>query len=270
MKIAVKIIAGLLITAILVVVGYFGYLFYKNDFDFKKMFGIGTSEKLIEEKDIELLKNLEIKFNTGTVDIVPSEDGKIKVMLYSDRECEHSINTEELGTAKIEINEKKLSFFKRIFNHKQARILVYIPSDYEGNIDIDGDVGDINIDNYKYSILNTKLNVGDIYIDGIKEATVDLDAGNLKIKQLFSDMDLKVNAGNIKMKEVTLLKNSNIHVNVGNVTIEETNEIKIEADAKVGTKDIKKSDDKAEISLNIIVDVGNITVLAPSEEKKGN
>ena len=205
MKIVVKIIAGLLITAILVVVGYFGYLFYKNDFDFNKMFGIGLSDKVIEEKEIEMLKNLEIKFNTGTVDIVPSEDGKMKIMLYSDRECEHSINIEEVGTAKVEINEKKLKFFKRIFNHKQARILVYLPNDYEGSISIDGDVGDINIDNFKYAIINTKLNVGDIYIDGIKEATVDLDAGNLKIKQVFSNMDLKVNAGNIIISPIKYL-----------------------------------------------------------------
>ena len=60
MKIVVKIIAGLLIAAILVVVGFFGYKLYQNGFNFNKTFGIGVSEKLVEEKELTIIKEIDI------------------------------------------------------------------------------------------------------------------------------------------------------------------------------------------------------------------
>lgn len=269
MKIIVKIISGLLITAILLIVGYFGYRLYKNGFDFKKTFGIGVSENLIEEKEIDILKEINIDFNTSNVEIKHSEDTKFKVMLYSDRLDTHTL-VEEEGILKVSINEKKLKFMDRLFNHKISRILIYVPKDYEGTININGDVGDINIDDYQFTILSTKCNVGDIYVDGIKEANIDLDVGSLKVKKVYSNFVLKVGTGDVRMKEATVLKDSSIEVSVGNVKIEETNDIKIETKVNVGKTDVAKNNSEALIKLDIKVDVGNITVLAPKEEIKEN
>lgn len=269
MKILVKIIAGLLITAIILVVGYFGYLFYKNGFDFNKTFGIGVSEKLIEEKEIETLKEIDIKFNTSNVEIKHSEDDKFKVMLYSDRVDTHSINVEE-GKLEVSINEKKLKFWKRLFNHKISRILIYVPKDFEGNITIDGDVGDIDIDDYQFTILNTKLNIGDIYVDGIKDTTIDLDVGSVKVKKVYSNFNIKVNTGDVRMKEANILVDSSIKVDIGNVRIEETNDIKINTKVDVGKVDVEKNNEEGFSKLDINVNVGNITVLAPKEEIKEN
>ncbi len=266
MKIVVKIISGLLIAAILLIVGYFGYRFVKNGFDFNKTFGIGVSENLIEEKEITTLKEINIDFNTSNVEIKHSEDTKFKVMLYSDRVDTHTL-IEEAGILKVSINEKKLKFMDRLFNHKISRILIYVPKDYEGKIIINGDVGDINIDDYQFTILNTKLNVGDIYVDGIKEANIDLDVGSLKVKKAYSNFVLKVDTGDIRMKEATVLKDSNIDVGVGNVKIEETNDIKVNTEVEVGKADVAKNNSGALIKLDIKVKVGNITVLAPKEEE---
>ena len=165
MRIVVKVIAGLLIAAILVVVGFFGYKLYQNGFDFNKTFGIGVSETLVESKELTVIKEIDINFNTSDIEIKKSEDSNVKIYVYSDREGEHSITEEEGGIVKVSINEKKLKFWKRLFNHRISRVLVYLPIDFEGKINIDGDVGDINIGDYKYSLVTTKLNVGDIYID---------------------------------------------------------------------------------------------------------
>ena len=265
-RIIFKVIAWILIVAIIAITGYFGYLFYKNDFSFKKTFGIGVSEKLIEEKEIETFKELNIEFNSSDVDIKPSEDEKIKIALYSDREGNHEITlNEEDGTVKVVLNEKKLGFWKRLFNHKVSRILVYLPKDYEGIINIDGNVGDINIDSYQYGILKAKLNVGDIYVDGIKDASVDLDVGSVKVKNAYSHFDIKVNTGNVHMKEVTVLVDSKIDVDVGNVKVEETNDIKVETKVDAGKANVNVNNTEAEIKLNIKVNVGNINV---NEEKK--
>ena len=269
MKILVKIIVGLLITAILLVVGYFGYLFYKNGFDFNKTFGIGVSENLIEEKEVEVLKEIDIKFNTSNVEIKHSEDDKYKVMLYSDRVDTHSINVIE-GKLEVSINEKKLKFWKRLFNHKISRILIYVPKDFEGNITIDGDVGDITLDDYRYTVLKTKLNVGDIYVDGIKDATIDLDIGSAKVKNAYSNFNIKVNTGDVRMKEANILVDSSIKVDIGNVIIEETNDININTKVDVGKVDVKRNDEEAFNKLDIEVNVGKITVLAKEEEKKEN
>ena len=265
-RILFKIIAWLLIVAIIAVTGYFGYLFYKNDFSFKKTFGIGVSEKLIEEKEIETLKEINIEFNSSDVDIKQSEDEKIKISLYSDREESHEITlNEEEGIVKIVLKEKKLGFWKRLFNHKVSRVLVYLPKDYEGSINIDGNVGDITLDSYQYGLLKTKLNVGDIYVDGIKDANIDLNVGSVKVKNAYSHFDIKVNTGNVHMKEVAVLVDSTINVDVGNVRVEETNDIKVETKVDTGKANVNINNEEAEIKLNITVRVGNINV---NEEKK--
>ena len=267
MKIVVKIIAGLLIIAILAVVGYFGYKLYQNGFDFKKTFGIGVSERLIEEKELGTIKELNIEFNTSDVEIKQSEDEKVKIAIYSDRDGEHSI-VEETGIVKVSINEKKLKFWKRLFNHRISKILVYLPKDFEGKINIIGDVGDITISDYQYAMLNAKLNVGDIYVDGIKEANVILNVGSYKQKMVYSNFNIRVDTGDVRMKEILLLKESNITVSIGDVKIEKTNDIKIESNVEVGKEDIQKNNEGSDITLKVNVKVGDITILAPQEEEK--
>lgn len=267
MRVVVKIIAGLLIAAILVVVGFFGYKLYQNGFDFKKTFGIGISERLIDEKEITIAKDIYIRFNTSNVEIKNSEDNKVKVLIYSDREGEHSIREED-GIVNISINEKKLKFWKRLFNHRISRILVYLPKDFEGKISINGDVGDITLNDYKYAILDTKLNVGDIYVDGIKDATIDLDVGSVKLKNAYSNFNIKVNTGDVRMKEAIILKDSSIDVDIGDVKIEQTNDIKIDTKVDVGKADIAKNNEESQVTLKITCNVGNITVLAPEEEEE--
>ena len=70
------------------------------------------------------------------------------------------------------------------------------------------------------------------------------------------------------MKEATILKDSSIDVNVGDVKIEQTNEVKIETKVDVGKEEVVKNYDDKDITLKITINVGNITVLAPTEEEK--
>ncbi len=312
--ITIKVVAWLLIVAILGVVGYFGYLLYKNDFSFNKTFGIGVSEKLVEEKEIESLTELQIDYNTAKVEIKKSEDGKIKIEMYCDRDCDHSIDTgkeeiveqqfedetekiveqqledteeineeEETGDkkvaapepsiVKVTLNEKKLKFWKRLFNHKVSRILVYLPEEYEGKVTINGDVGDISVGDYKFMILKTKANVGDIYIDGAKDCDVDLDVGSIKVRTTYSNFNIKLNTGDVRMKEPTVLVNSKIEVDVGNVKIDETNDIKIVGNVEVGKVNINVNNEQSEIELNVKTNVGNINInesKKTEEEKKDN
>ena len=72
------------------------------------------------------------------------------------------------------------------------------------------------------------------------------------------------------MKEANILVDSSIKVDIGNVIIEETNDISINTKVDVGKVDIKKNNEEAFNKLDIEVNVGKITVLAKEEEKKEN
>ena len=67
------------------------------------------------------------------------------------------------------------------------------------------------------------------------------------------------------MKEVAVLVDSTINVDVGNVRVEETNDIKVETKVDAGKANVNINNEEAEIKLNITVRVGNINV---NEEKK--
>ena len=261
----------------------------------KTIFNINGFTQRIEELQIdESYKNtfneINIKTDAADIEIKTSENEDIYLKIYSEKNYAKAINKEtELN---IEVNQKKCGVF--CINNKISKVELYIPENYEKEINIKNNYGDIKIDSFKNlnlnieedagginlekaNIVDIKNNCGDIKINEINKGTINESTGdieinkvnNINIKNNYGDtkineineyLKIDADAGDVKINTLNITKNSNIEINAGDIKINQTNDIYIDATTDLGETKINNNNDKAEITLKIENNLGDIKV----------
>ena len=284
----------LVIILSLLVVGLSGLLYFTisnpsmNIFKFSASFGYST--KLIDEKEIDEIKDLNINTNISDVKIEEKDIDYIKVEMYSDNEKSHSIID---GSKEVEISLIEKNKVFGLFN-KTGNIKVYVPKDYNKVIKVNSNVGDIKILNLNNASLVTTSTVGDVKVQNINEANIiiktgdikinnvntlvakgetgdikvekvetinaTLTTGDIKIGSVTNSLDLSSKTGDIKVENANIKRNSKIDSGVGDVKIKSIRGCYILGKTNVGDTKINNFDRKSDIELNINSRVGDIKV----------
>ena len=264
----------------------------QNGFKFKgfKM-GLQSSKVLVLDKTYEeKFNNIVIEATTSEIFVKKAETENIKAVIYGEKDYTKVQAT--FDTLKIKINEKNCIGF--CFNQKLAKVEIYLPEDFSGNIEIRNDYGDITIEEFLKAniqieedsgdikilggnIIKVDNNYGDIEIERANRATINEDCGDVKIaninditvKNNYGDIKIKAvnnylylenDCGDIKLDNINLKKDSYIKDDYGDIEIGKTNELFIEAKTDLGKVKIKNNYKKADITLKIENDCGDIKV----------
>ena len=258
-----------------------------------KSFGIFNQK--IENLEIdETYENIYEKINIETeasdIEIKTSDSDNIKIKIYSEKEKAKITDKETELDIRVETKECKFI----CLNKKISKIELYLPENYEKEININNKYGDIDIKSFEKSNINIiedagdiklekankvdiKNNYGDIKIDEIKQGNIKQSAGdveinkvdNIKIKNNYGDIkineiseyiEIDEDAGDVKIKTINITKDSSIKNNVGDIRIEKTNDIYIDAKTDVGSTRINENNHKSDITLKIENNVGDIKV----------
>lgn len=264
----------------------------KMNLNFSSPIHIGSNycTKLVEEKEIESIKDLDLSGNSVDIKVEESDTNTIKIELYSDNVKRHLIEEED-NVIKVVLEEKKSV---KMFNFKTPYIKVLIPSSYNKKIKANLDVGDIRIGSFKEATLNAKTNVGDIKVESVSKANIETRTGDIKVENtkdltgntktgdikvtnvnnIYSKtnvgdikvinvsnyMDLSTKTGDVKVEKATIKKDSKVESNVGDVKIKNVTGCYVEGSTKVGDTDINNKDRKSDIILKIKTRVGDIEV----------
>lgn len=249
-----------------------------------------SNELVLDEVYDNEFNDISILSNASDIYIKQSSDEYIRVIIYGEKENTSVENQNE----KLSIVSKQKSCTGFCFNNTIAKVEVYIPKEYENSIEINNQYGDIRIDEFsnanididedcgdvtvisgkKVSIDN---NFGDITLDKADSADIKESAGNVKIGDVFDITvnnaygDIEINrvnnylnlsndCGDIKVRSIVLNKNSYIENNFGDIKIESTNEIYINAQTNLGDVKINNNYQKSDITLTIKNDLGDITI----------
>ena len=248
-------------------------------------------EKLqIDESYENTYEKININSDASDVIIKKSENENIYLKVYSEKEYSKVENNEtELN---IEVKQKKCGII--CINNKISKVELYLPENYEKEINIENKYGDIEIDSFekanlkikedvgdikleKANIVDIKNNYGDIKINEINKGTIKESAGdikinkvnNIKIENNYGDtlieeineyVEIEEDAGDIKINTLNIKQNSTIKNNAGDIDINNTNDIYIDAKTDVGSTKINNNNNKAEITLKIEDNVGDIKV----------
>lgn len=222
------------------------------------MFGIGSkSTKVIYDNQFKLedIKNIEIREDAGDIIIKEASEDYIKVVLYGD----------DSNDAKVDLNNGKLDIDNthkrtRIFGGRKNEIIIYMPSSYSNEIKVKNDYGNCEITDLENATVNIDCDAGNVEIGKIKNATIKCDYGNIEAKEILNKCEIKANCGNIKIDRIYIQENSSIKADLGNVDINNTNDIYIEADVDLGKTNINNNNRNSNITLKIDCDCGNITI----------
>lgn len=272
-----KLIIGLIILLSLISISLIIFMVGMLNGNFK-VFGFRFNNKVSQELVMneiyqEKFQNIYIDSDAGDIHIKESYDKTTKVIIYGDENKIDVKNT--TNDLSIEIEENGCKGF--CFNYTISKIEVYLPQDYVGTIDIENSYGNIAIDNFENANIHIDANYGDVEVGAAKELTVKEDAGDVdvgtvisaKIENHFGDIEvdtitgylnLENNCGDIKLHSIVLDKNSYIKDDLGDIEIQNTNEIYIDAETSLGDVDIKHNYPKSDVTLQIENNCGDIEV----------
>ena len=255
-------------------------------------FGHKVSNELVFNQEYEtVFDTIKIDSKSSDIEVKEGNESKVKVVIYGDKD---ETNVEVVNNKlNIKSNEKGCIGF--CFNMTIAKIEVYLPSSYSGNINIENNYGDVNIGNFDNLILDAKLDAGDIKVDSLKsgkiknsygdikilgyskELEIDQDCGDVEVSEVdriklennYGDIDIgKVNeylqikedCGDVKIDSLNLKENSSIHNSYGDIKIGSTNEIYINAKTSLGDTKINNNYQKSYVTLTIDNSCGDIRV----------
>ncbi len=282
----------ILLSIIMVVLSIFFIDLLQNGFKFKGFrIGIQSSNELILDKTYEeKFNNIVIDATTSEIFIKRSNTENIKAVIYGKKDYTE-VDT-NLETLNIKTSEKNCIGF--CFNQKSSKIEIYLPEEYDGNINIKNDYGDISIEEF----LNANINVledcgdvlilggniikvdnnygnieigesnvstinedcGDVIISNTNDATIKNSYGDIKIKSINNYLYLSNDCGDIELNNINLKKDSYIKNDYGDIELGNTNELFIDAKTDLGKVKIKNNYHKSDITLKIENDCGDIVV----------
>ena len=282
----------ILLSIIMIALSIFFVNLLQGNFKFKGFrMGLQISNELILDKTYEeKFNNIVIDATTSEIFIKRSNTENIKAVIYGEKD--YTDVTTNLDSLNIKINEKNCIGF--CFNQKSTKVEIYLPEEFNGNIDIKNDYGDISIDEFlnanmdveedcgdvkilggnivkvdnnygnieieKANTLTVNEDCGDVVISSVFDATVKNSYGDIKIKSVDNYIHLENDCGDIELNNINLNKDSYIKNDYGDIEIGNTNELFIDAKTDLGKVKINNNYNKSDITLKIENDCGDIEV----------
>ena len=102
--------------------------------------------------------------------------------------------------------------------------------------------------------------VGNVNLGKIKNATIECSYGEIKIEEVLNKCEIEADCGNVDIDRLWINENSSIKAELGNIDINETSDIYIDANVDLGKTNIGKNNRSSNIVLKLVCDCGNINV----------
>ena len=282
----------ILLTILMVVLTITFVVLLKNGSAFKKFkIGLQSSNELIIDKTYEEKFNMiMIEASTSEIFIKKSDGDTVRAIIYGKKEDTKVETT--LDAFQLKISEESCIGF--CFQQKAAKVEIYLPADFNGNIAIKNEYGDIFVDEFlnaqmnieedcgdvkilggniikvdnnygdieieKSNVSTIKEDCGDVIISNAHDVTVENSYGNIKIQSVDNYLHLKNDCGDIEINNIHLKKNSYIKDDYGDIKIGATNELFIDAKTDLGKVKINNNYNQSDIILKIENDCGDIEV----------
>lgn len=230
-----------------------------------------TVDKVIYDREFSSDVN-DVLINANAANIEVKEGTENRLVVYGE---DKYLNVSEDKDLVVNYSEKGCKFF--CFNVKVGKVIVYLNADFKGNIRVDNDYGDVEIGEFKESMVRVKSAYGDTSVKAAKEVDIESSAGDVEVGTVFvariennygdiiidrvnQKLDISDDCGDIKIKQVNLTENSSIDNDFGSVKIDVTNDILIDADVSLGDKKVNNNNYKSDVVLKIKNDCGDIKV----------
>ena len=253
------------------------------NYTYNFFFGDVSEDEVLNKTFEENITSIKIALDRGNIAVNNSKDEAIHIKIFSDLK---NISVKSYNKKLTIVNDDKCDI---CMGNALSNIIIEIPKNYDGVLDITNDYGNTKIDDLSLCNMyistrfgNVELNKGkNVYLDSrygnnkINNANilhiyerigfVTIDTVNkLELKSLLSDIDINsinnavsidTNYGDVTIQELNLLADSQINIVNGNVTINGETKYNILSKMYKG-----KNDKGFEHSLNIDIKTGSLNI----------
>ncbi len=248
-----------LLIIIIILLMLFLYFYLSGSIGFKNWSVNKSSSVIFEESyELEAVENLEILSTAGDIKFEESLDGKIKVLVYGEDAEELKVDFEN-QKLRVDYSQYKN---KRWFgmNFYMNDMIVYLPKEYAKEINVKANYGDIKGSDLENATIRIEEDCGDVTFGKVKNAFVKNHYGNIKIESVGNKVEVTSDCGDVKIGSLTIMEDSSIENNLGDIKIGETNEIFVDAKTSLGDVKVNQNNRHSEVTLKIKNDCGDIKV----------
>ena len=259
MSAAKKVWIIIAIAFIILGVSVFVIIMSANEWDFMTLQTV--KHQTTEYEITEDFTNISIIADTEDITILPSTDGKCRVVCYVDQKEQHSVSVDNGVLSIVISNMKKWYDYIGVFNFESARITVYLPSGEYGDLVIDSHTGDIQVQNdFKFSSVSIKATTADVYYyaSALGFVQIHTSTGDINLENISAEMlDIEVSTGKVKAQNVVCAKDVKLVVDTGDANL-----VKVRCNNLISvgdTGDLVMDDVWASDKFNIVRDTGDVT-----------
>lgn len=214
-----------------------------------------TNEYVLEEN----FDKISIDAKTTKVEILPSEDGKNRVVSYERLKETHKVSVED-GELKIKLVDTRKWYERLTFNFTSPKLTVYLAEAEYNSLSINISTGDVNI--------ASGFTFGNVKVDGstsdvnccasvINTLEIEVSTGEVEIERIAAgNITVSVSTGDIDIEDVTVTGKIYAEADTGDVSLERVNagEVEIETD----TGNVSLEDTVVSGALFAVTDTGNV------------
>lgn len=225
------------------------------------MINFGTRSKNIiynETFSANDIQDIDITQSAGDITFKESSNDTIEVVVYGDNQNDVDVN---LNYNKLSIDYKERHRFIWFgFGSFKNDIVIYIPAHYQHEITIKNNYGNCELGNLENATLEVECDAGNVEVGKIRNANIQCDLGGVKASEILNRCNISVDSGNVKIDRLSIQENSFVKADLGNVTIDEINDIYVDAKVDLGNSTVNGSNRNSNVTLKVECDCGNIKV----------
>ena len=199
-----KAIKGLLIAAtVLVLIGVLILVgvIAKNHWDFTSFSSADYETQAYEiHEDFE---NISIASDTADLQLLPSEDGICRVIVYDLTNVARDVSVQE-GTLTIETQDTRNWYERIAFSFDASKITVYLPQSDYAALMIEDSTGEITIPkDFSFASIRISADTGSVACDASASGAVQIatDTGNICVENVSAgELTLAVSTGKVEVR----------------------------------------------------------------------
>ena len=167
-------------------------------------------------------ENISINVYTTDLRLLPSEDGKCRIVCYEDEKVSHTAEVKD-GTLVIDTNDTR-KWFTVSLSFKSPTMEIYLPKNEYGFLEIMTDTGAVSLpDAFTFDMIKIVGNTGAVVCSASTKEDIDFDIDTGAI--LLSDVSaggirLQNQTGSIKLSGCTVTEYIDVEADTGFVSLE--------------------------------------------------
>ena len=227
-----------------------------------------NGKNTLEKTRVDAFSSISLNVSCGDVHIIPSDDYYIEYHFAAQSgtagySIENDMLTLDIG-GKGEFLGFNFFSFGNLTGDNSNYVNLYVPEDKMlENIFINADMGDVTLGDIKTRSMDIEVDLGDLDIEKFEGSSLTADLGCGFMKAGFIDgqsVSIKNGMGDVSVERLSCSKTSDISMDMGSLSIEEASITQLDIQCDMGDVDLGLPGTIDDYKMDITVDLGDLSI----------